>query len=131
MDNSTNEVLTLDIGKDYGEAERDEVVEKHHQKGVIDEDGLMTEGGEFIPRHKQEPRMGMTQIQEYEIAQWVKQMCRDFPKIDPALADLIATHCYLHPEEAEAFVKERTENPPPKKDHEKYFEGLGLERVEG
>lgn len=129
MDNSNNEVLTLDIGKDYGETERDEVVAKHHQKGVIDEDGLMTESGEFIPRHRQEPRMGMTQIQEYEIAQWVKQMCRDFPNLDAGLADLIATHCYLHPEEAEKFVKERTQNPPAKKDHEKYFEGLGLERV--
>jgi hypothetical protein len=133
MDNSNNKVVeTIEIGEAdvYDENKRDEIVEKHHQKGLLDEDGLMTESGEFIPRAKQAPRMGLTQVQEYDIARWVKQMIRDFPEIDPALADLIATHCYMHPEEAEAFVKERLENPPDKKDHEKYFEGLGLERVE-
>ncbi len=114
----------------YDEKKRDEVVAEFHRKGLLDEDGLMTEDGEFIPRAKKDPRMGLTEIQEYDISRWVKQMIRDFPEIDPALADLIATHCYLHPEEAETFVKERLDNPPPKKDHKEYFNSLGHEQVE-
>ena len=114
----------------YDEKKRDIVIKEFHQKGLLDEDGLTTETGEFIPRAKREKRLGLSEIQEYEISQWVKQMCRDFPHIDPGLADLIATHVYLHPEESEAFVKDRLANPPPKKNHEEYFKGLGHEKID-
>jgi hypothetical protein len=72
--------------------------------------------------------MGMTEMDEYEIQRWVKQMRRDFPEVDAALCDLVASHCYLHPETAEEFVKEKLANPT-KKNHKEYFEGLGLERA--
>lgn len=92
------------------------------QEGWVDADGTLT------PRHKKEPRMGMTEEDEYHIDIWVKQMRRDFPEVDAALCDLVASHCYLHPETAEAFVKEKLANPT-KKNHKEYFEGLGLERA--
>ena len=42
--------------------------------------------------------------------------------------DLIASHCYLHPETAEQFVKDKLANPT-SKNHKEYFESLGLERA--
>jgi len=106
----------------------EEIEKDHHKDGEMTEEGWIDADGTLTPRHKKEPRMGMTQIDEYEIERWVKQMRRDFPEVDPALCDLVASHCYLHPETAEQFVKDKLENPT-KKNHKEYFESLGLERA--
>lgn len=109
---------------------QEQIVEDHHRPGEITNAGWKTEDGELIPRFQQNPRMGMTMEDEYTIDQWVKQMRRDFPTVDGAICDLIASHCYLHPESAQAFVKERTDNPRPEKNHTEYFSQLGLEKFE-
>jgi len=108
---------------------QEEIVEQFHKKGEINEDGWVNEDGELTPRFKQEARMGMTMEDEYQIDMWVKQMRRDFPHVDAALCDLVATHCYLHPEEAQGFVKEKTSNPV-KKDHEAYYKKIQEEHPE-
>ncbi len=133
MDLSQNEIIQVDSSLGVTEEElKDKTLEQiakdHHTEGQMTEDGWVDADGTLTPRHKKEPRMGMTEIDEYHIDIWVKQMRRDFPEVDPALCDLIASHCYLHPEEAEEFVKEKLANPT-KKNHKEYFEGLGLERV--
>jgi len=100
----------------------------HHKPGTMTEEGLINDDGTITPRYVAKPRMGMTQLDEYEIDRWTKQMMRDFPNVDAALCDLVASHCYLHPETAEEFVKEKLSNPL-KKNHNEYFKSLGLERV--
>jgi len=105
-----------------------QISKDHHLPGMMTEEGLVNDDGTITPRFKKEPRMGMTQLDEYEIDRWTKQMMRDFPNVDAALCDLVASHCYLHPETAEEFVKEKLANPT-KKDHNEYFNSLGLERV--
>ena len=123
-----NEITDISGNDDLANKTQQEIIADHHQKGQITNKGWRNEDGELIPRFQQEPRMGMTMEDEYAIDQWVKQMRRDYPEIDPAICDLIASHCYLHPEKAQAFVKERTENPSTDKDHDKYFNEIGLER---
>ena len=108
---------------------QEQIIQEHHRKGTISNEGWRTEDGELIPRFKKEPRMGMSVEDEYTVEQWVKQMKRDFPEVDPAICDLIATHCYLHPDKAKDFVKERTDNPVKPKDDEEYFKQIGLERI--
>ena len=108
---------------------QEQIVEQFHKKGHITEDGWVNEEGELTPRFKQKARMGMTMEDEYHIDMWVKQMRRDFPNVDAALCDLVATHCYLHGEEAQKFVKEKTENPV-KKDHEAYYKKIQEEHPE-
>ena len=108
---------------------QEQIVEQFHKKGEIGEDGWVNEEGELTPRFKQKARMGMTMEDEYQIDMWVKQMRRDFPNVDAALCDLVATHCYLHPEEAQGFVKEKTSNPV-KKDHEAYYKKIQEEHPE-
>ena len=133
MDLSQNEIIQVDSSLGVTEEELkdkslEQIAKDHHTEGQMTEDGWVDADGTLTPRHKKEPRMGMTQFDEYEIERWVKQMRRDFPEVDPALCDLIASHCYLHPEEAEEFVKEKLLNPT-KKNHKEYFEGLGLATV--
>ena len=131
MDISQNEIIQLDSSLQTDELKdksTEQIVTDHHQSGMMTEEGLVNEDGTITPRFKKEPRMGMTQMDEYEIDRWTKQMMRDFPNVDAALCDLVASHCYLHPETAEEFVKDKLLNPT-KKDHNEYFKGLGLERV--
>ena len=111
MDLSQNEIIQLNSSLGVTEEELkdkslEQIAKDHHTEGQMTEDGWVDADGTLTPRHKKEPRMGMTQFDEY----------------------LIASHCYLHPEEAEEFVKEKLANPT-KKNHKEYFEGLGLERV--
>jgi len=133
MDLSQNEIIELNSSLGVTEDELkdktpEQIEQDHHKEGHMSEDGWVDADGTVTPRHKAEPRMGMTEFDEYEIARWVKQMRRDFPEVDAALCDLVASHCYLHPETAEEFVKEKLANPT-RKNHNEYFEGLGLERV--
>lgn len=133
MDLSQNEIIQVESSLGVTEEELEgksleKIKEDHHKEGYMSEEGWVDADGTLTPRHKAKPRMGMTEFDEYEIARWVKQMRRDFPEVDPALCDLVASHCYLHPETAEEFVKEKLANPT-KKNHKEYFEGLGLERA--
>ncbi len=132
-DLSANEIIQVNSSLGVTEEELatktpEQIKEDHHKEGHMAEEGWVDADGTLTPRHKKEPRMGMTEMDEYEIERWVKQMRRDFPEVDPALCDLVASHCYLHPETAEEFVKEKLANPT-KKNHKEYFEGLGLERA--
>jgi hypothetical protein len=106
----------------------EEIAEQHHTGGYAAEQGWVDADGTVTPRHVAKPRMNMSQMDEYEIDRWTKQMMRDFPNVDAALCDLVASHCYLHPETAEQFVKEKLANPIPK-NHKEYFDTIGLERV--
>ena len=133
MDLSQNEIIQLNSSLGVTEEELkdktpEQIEQDHHKEGYMEEAGWVDADGTLTPRHKTEPRMGMTQFDEYEIQRWVKQMRRDFPEVDAALCDLVASHCYLHPETAEEFVKEKLANPT-RKNHNEDFEGLGLERV--
>jgi hypothetical protein len=132
-DLSANEIIQVNSSLGVTEEELatktpEQIKEDHHKEGYMSEEGWVDADGTLTPRHKQKPRMGMTEFDEYEISRWVKQMRRDFPEVDAALCDLVASHCYLHPETAEEFVKEKLLNPT-KKNHKEYFEGLGLERA--
>ena len=81
---------------DLAKLTQEQIVEQFHKNGQINDDGWVNEDGELTPRFKQEARMGMTMEDEYQIDMWVKQMRRDFPNVDAALCDLVATHCYMH-----------------------------------
>ena len=128
IDASQNQIVLGATEQQIALKTPEEIEKDHHKEGQMTADGWIDADGTLTPRHKKKPRMGMTEIDEYEIDRWVKQMRRDFPEVDAALCDLIASHCYLHPETAEQFVKDKLANPT-KKDHNEYFKGLGLERV--
>jgi len=128
IDASQNQIVLGATEQQIALKTPEEIEKDHHKEGQMTADGWVDTDGTLTPRHKKKPRMGMTEIDEYEIDRWVKQMRRDFPEVDAALCDLIASHCYLHPETAEQFVKDKLANPT-KKDHNEYFKGLGLERV--
>lgn len=127
----SNQTIELNSNDDIlANKTQEQIIKDHHKAGEITNAGWKTEDGEIIPRYQQNPRMGMTMEDEYTIDQWVKQMKRDFPNVDGAICDLIASHCYLHPESAKSFVNERTNNPRPDKDHAEYFKNIGLEKFE-
>ena len=120
-DLSANEIIQVESSLGVTEQELatktpEQIKEDHHKEGYMSAEGWVDADGTLTPRHKQKPRMGMTEFDEYEISRWVKQMRRDFPEVDAALCDLVASHCYLHPETAEEFVKEKLLNPT-KKNH--------------
>tara|TARA_R100000655_G_scaffold81032_1_gene120422 strand:+ start:345 stop:788 length:444 start_codon:yes stop_codon:yes gene_type:complete len=129
-DNTLSINVDVDMsGNEIDNMTQEEIIEHCHKNGTITDAGWRNEEGELIPRFKKEARMNMSMEDEYQIEQWVKQMRRDFPNVDGALCDLVATHCYLHPEEAQSFVKEKTkdlENKKPK-DHEGYFKSIEQE----
>ena len=132
-----NNTLSINVdvdmsGNEIDKMTQEEIIEHCHRNGTITEAGWKNEDGEMIPRFKKEARMGMSMEDEFMIEQWVKQMRRDFPEVDAGLCDLVATHCFLHPEEAQDFVKEKTKNLENKKpkDHENYFKSIEVEHPE-
>jgi len=129
-----NNTLSINVdvdmsGNEIDKMTQEEIIQHCHRNGTITEAGWKNEDGEMIPRFKKEARMGMSMEDEFMIEQWVKQMRRDFPEVDAGLCDLVATHCFLHPNEAQSFVKEKTKNLENKepKNHEEYFKSIEVE----
>lgn len=99
MDSSNNELA--------------KIIETEFRDGDITPQGWVNDQGELLPRAKNEARMGLTPEQELEIDQWNKQMQRDFPDVDISWIDMIATFCYMNPEESRAYALERMNEAAP------------------
>lgn len=98
---------------DASNNELEKVIETEFRDGQITPQGWVNDKGELLPRAKTEPRMGLTPEQEMEIDQWNKQLKRDFPDVDISWIDMVATYCYMHPEESKAYALSRMNEAAP------------------
>ena len=98
---------------DASNNELEKIIETEFRDGQITPQGWVNDKGELLPRAKTEPRMGLTPEQEMEVDQWNKQLKRDFPDVDISWIDMVATYCYMHPEESKAYALSRMNEAAP------------------
>ena len=85
-----------------------EIIKQEFGEGQITPKGWINSQGKLLKRSERQTRMNLSVEDELIIDQWNKQMQRDFPSIDIGMIDMISTYCYLHPEEAKAYMVQQT-----------------------